>query len=146
MKKLITADVLAVLAFAGAHYVQYFTDRKLGFVRWLNFNSVKLHEKFPLETIKYTAAIIIVVLAVLSIALLIKRKTGLKVYDWLLMLCTAAAAVYYVYATAVIVYEVTPCSFLLVPLIGLGTLLFAVRNLARASMLRRERSDKAGAA
>ncbi len=45
-------DILAIASFAGAHYLRVFAKKKLGFVRWLNFNGAKLSESIPFDTRK----------------------------------------------------------------------------------------------
>ena len=52
-------DILAIASFAGAHYLRVFAKKKLGFVRWLNFNGAKLSESIPFDTLKFVMLILI---------------------------------------------------------------------------------------
>ena len=137
MKKRAALDIIAILSLIGAHYVQYFTVSKIGFVRWLNYNNNKLHELLPLGTIKYAALAIILILMVIAIAGLIRNKSKLNILDWAILAAMCIVAVYYIYVTRVLVYEVTKSAFLIVPLIGLAALLLVIRNLVRAADLKK---------
>jgi len=68
MKKLVAVlNVLTVILMAGAYVLHYFSLRKLGMVRWLNFHSQNIENAIPLNVMKFTvlaiAVILIVVLA-----------------------------------------------------------------------------------
>ena len=52
-------DILAIASVAGAHYLRVFAKKKLGFVRWLNFNGAKLSESIPFDTLKFVMLILI---------------------------------------------------------------------------------------
>lgn len=136
-KKYIVFDSTAMLFLIGAYFTKHFTDRKLGFVRWLNFNGAKLRESFPTETVKYIAAAFCVILAAIALCRLLKRYSMLSLADKIMAAVMIAAAIYYCYATIAIVSTVTPCSFLLVPMIGLASFCFTLRNLTRAGELSR---------
>ena len=140
MKKgYIIVDVLMVLCAAGAHYIKYFTDRKLGFVRWLNYNGARLRENYPLGTIKIAAAAVILMLAVIALLGILKYRQQLNVADYIMSAVMQAAVGYYIYATAVIVNTVTPCAFLLVPVLGCMAFMAVLRNLMRGRDLKKIR-------
>ena len=136
-RKYVIPDVVAVLLLIGAYYIKQFADRKLGFVRWLNYYGAKFRKAVPTEAVKYIAAACAVIFAVMVLIRFIKIKGALTVADRILAAVMTAAAVYYVYATITIVYAVTPSSFLLVPMIGASSFLFTAGNLKRAKELER---------
>ena len=134
-KKFIILDVLALASLLGAYVTKNYADKKLGFVRWLNFNGNKLRENYPTETIKYIAAAAALVLCVWALYRLIRGKQHLAAPDKIMTAVMVIVTLYYMYATYTIVYTVTPSSFLLVPLIGLAAFLLIIRNLLRAGEL-----------
>ncbi len=134
-KKYIILDVLALASLLGAYVTKNYADKRLGFVRWLNFNGNKLRENYPAETIKYIAAAAALVLCVWALYRLIRKKQQMTVPDKIMAVIMAIVTVYYMYATCAIVYTVTPSSFLLVPLIGISAYLLIIRSLIRAGDL-----------
>ena len=138
MKKRIALDVIAIIALIGAFVVQYYTDRKLGMVRWLNFNSAQLHDKYPLEMIKFIAAGLIMVLAVLALFGFVKNRSGASALDWLGELFMCAVVLYYLKTSATLTASV---AILLVPLYGLAALLLSIGGLTRVSDLKKSAGD-----
>ena len=131
-KKYIILDIIALASLLGAYVTKNYADKKLGFVRWLNFNGNKLRENYPTETIKYIAAAAALVLCVWALYRLIRKRQQLTVPDKIMAVVMTAVTLYYMYATCTILYTVTPSSFLLVPLIGLSAYLLIICNLLRA--------------
>ena len=125
-KSCIIIDILASLALIGAYETRSFERRKLGFVRWLNYNGGKLREALPLEAIKY---IVLAVAVVIATILVIKvfRNAESSILDKVMAVLTVALTAYYAYATVVIVYDVSKASFMIVPLIGLAEYLMLIR-------------------
>lgn len=68
MKKLVAVlNVLTVILMAGAYVLHYFSLRKLGMVRWLNFHSQNIENAIPLNVVKFTVlAIAVILIAVLA--------------------------------------------------------------------------------
>ena len=130
-------EVTAILFLVAAYYTKYFTDRKLGFVRWLNFNGAKLREQYPTETIKYAALAGVIILTCIALYRFIKKRSVLKMTDIIMEAAMVAATLFYGYATISITNSVTPCSFLLIPLIGAASYLLAIGNLIRGKELQR---------
>lgn len=127
-KSYIIFDILGILAFLGSYLCYYFTERKLGFVRWENHFYRNLCEAVPLATIKWAAFIIIAALAVI-IAVRVFRKKVNAVNNKIMAAVMLCAAAYYLYATISIVFSYTTASFLMVPLIALGVVMFEIRSL-----------------
>lgn len=128
-KSTIVLDILAALSFIGAYETREFAAHRIGFVRWLNFNGDKLREALPLDTVKYVMLAAAAVLAVIALIRLIRIRSRLKANDMVMAVVMIAALIYYAYATVRFTYTFSPASFLIVPLIALGTLLVTARNL-----------------
>lgn len=127
-KSVIITDILAALAFFGAYETKRFADHRIGFVRWLNFNGAKLREALPLDTIKYAALAVTAVLVLIAVLRLVKRRKELLTGDIAMAVVMIAALLFYAHATMDYTSGFSPSSFLLVPLIALGTLLVTARN------------------
>jgi hypothetical protein len=125
----IVFDLLAALSFAGAYYSRVFAKKKLGFVRWLNFNGTKLTESIPVDRVRIiaAAAILLIVVAVLSVALKRRSEAGFNG----IVMCAAmvVAALFTVNATMKFDYEYSQAYFLIIPVLWLGTLFLCIRNL-----------------
>ena len=72
MKKLIAVfNVLTVAMMAGTYVLYYFSLRKLGMVRFLNFHSQNIKSAIPLDVVKYivlaVAAILVVIVGVAAL-------------------------------------------------------------------------------
>lgn len=68
------ASFLELVFVAGAYIFNYFTVKKLGFVRWVNYYSLKWERANPVETIKLAAIIAVAISLVLIILLFIRNR------------------------------------------------------------------------
>ena len=159
MKKalIIALELLTFACWGGAFAVQYFTERRLGMTRWVNYHYGKLTEAVPYETLKYVLVALVVAAALLLSWRLLRRmgtqgrsrrsfgaKTGAAASsaDGPLAGILAAVALMSVAAFVVVAllvtHDLTHADFLLVALFGLAAL-FQLGVLASlgASMSRR---------
>lgn len=132
-KKYIVLDLLAAACLAGQHYVKVFAARKIGFVRWLNFNGAKLKEAVPVDTVKYVMLAAAVLLAAAALTRLIRNRSRAGVNDLVMAAVMAVATVYYAYVTVTMNYDASKASFLIVPMVGLGVFLLIARVMSGAS-------------
>ena len=124
-------DILAALSFVVAHYFRVFAAKKLGFVRWLNFNGKKLTENLPIDTVKYAALALILILAAVAAYKVVKNRAGAGIKGMIMCVIMAAAAAYCAYATVCFDYDYSQAYFLIVPVIWLGTLFLIIRSLIK---------------
>lgn len=141
-KSTIVLDILAALSFIGAYETREFAAHRIGFVRWLNFNGDKLREALPLDTVKYVLLAAAAVLAVIALIRLIKRKAELSANDLVMAAVMIASVAFYAYAAVSFGYSFSPASFLIVPLIWLGSVLVIVRNLLSPARVKKNRDEK----
>lgn len=128
-KKNLVLDILAAACLVGQHYIKVFAARKIGFVRWLNFNGAKLREAIPADTVKYVMLSAVVLLAAVALIRLYRKRAGAGIADKAMAAVMSAAMVYYAYLTVTMNYDVSKASFLIVPVTGLGVLFLIIRVL-----------------
>ena len=73
----IAAVVLEAAALIGAYIIHYFTKRKLGMVRYVNFKNMSWERDYPVEILKTACAAAAVVLTVLILLAFLKRRREL---------------------------------------------------------------------
>ena len=83
MKKIVMIifDILTLALLASGYIIQYFTKRKLGMMRWINFHTYKYQEMLPLELLKYVAVSVIILLTVFIICRFMKKRKAAKMID-----------------------------------------------------------------
>ena len=136
-KSTILLDILAGLAFLGAYEMRRFAAHRIGFVRWLNFNGAKLREALPLDAVKYAALAVTAVIVLIAAIRLLRRRSELTTGDKVMAVIMTGTFLFYVHATMNYTYAFSPASFLLVPLIALGTLLVTARNFLSPSQVKK---------
>lgn len=80
MKKILyfIVTLLEIGLFAGTFIVNYYTVKKLGMLRWVNFTSMKWEKNYPIVQIKIIAIILLVIFSILTLYLYLKRKSVLN--------------------------------------------------------------------
>ena len=132
MKKLVVVlNVLTVILMAGACVLHYFSLRKLGMVRWLNFHSQNIENAIPLNVVKFTVlAIAVILIAVLAWRILKSpQRTGGAIANVVLAILVAAAYALVVFSIS---REVTKAYVFITIIVGvaasLQTLTLALVN------------------
>lgn len=76
MKKIgyIVTIILQAAVLAGAWIVHYFTERRLGMVRYLNYKNMVWEREYPVEILKITGMITALLLTVFVFFLFLKKK------------------------------------------------------------------------
>lgn len=130
MKKILflLLDLLSIAFLIGGYTIQYFTKRKLGMVRWVNFHERKVQEMLPVNTLKYAAAIAVLLLTIIVLKSFIKKKAASGRLNAVMMAVSVILTVVYLGCTVFITIEVTPAYFLILPMIGAAALLQIIRN------------------
>ena len=123
MKKLVAVlNVLTVILMAGAYVLHYFSLRKLGMVRWLNFHSQNIENAIPLNVVKFTVlAIAVILIAVLAWRILKspQRSNG-AIANVVLAILVAAAYALVVFSIS---REVTKAYVFITIIVGVAALL-----------------------
>lgn len=141
MKRLffVLLDILAIAFLGGGYVIQYFTKKKLGMVRWVNFHAMKIKEMMPVDILKYVAAIVMLILTVLVIGRYMKKKAEMGKTDAVMMAALMICSVGYLGLTIFLTSAVTPAYFLVLPLAGAAVLMLLIRNLIAVWTCRHEK-------
>lgn len=130
MKKFlyILSDIFIILFYAGAYLIQSFTRRKLGMLRWYNYNESKWKEMMPIEILRFVVPIIFVVLVLLLIRRYFKKKR-IKLFSLCVMGVLIIMTVFYLFFTITQSPETIRSYYLGLPLIGLAALIQYLKAL-----------------
>ncbi|MDO4842410.1 MAG: hypothetical protein Q3982_07030 [Phoenicibacter congonensis] len=74
----IILTILGAGCLVGAYIIHYFAERKLGMVRWLNFQVAQYKKAMPVDTIEIVAIWAVVLLFLITAFLLYKNRKQLK--------------------------------------------------------------------
>lgn len=130
MKKIsyIFFDLLTVVFLIGAYAIQYFTTKKLGMLRWVNYHNMQIEKVAVYGILKYITVIVAVVLIVLIVAGYWKKKEALGKLDLVMIVIMAILGIIYLGLTVLKSIKTLPAYYFLMPLFGAATLMQIVRN------------------
>ena len=130
MKKIsyILFDLLTIAFLIGAYAIQYFTTKKLGMLRWVNYHNMKIEKVAVYGILKYITVIVAAVLIVLIIAGYRKKKEALGKLDLVMIVIMSVLGIIYLGLTLLKSIKTLPAYYFLMPLFGAATLMQIVRN------------------
>lgn len=130
MKKIsyILFDLLTIAFLIGAYAIQYFTTKKLGMLRWVNYHNMKIEKVAVYGILKYITVIVATVLIVLIIARYRKKKEALGKLDLVMIVIMSVLGIIYLGLTLLKSIKTLPAYYFLMPLFGAATLMQIVRN------------------
>ena len=130
MKKIsyIFFDLLTIAFLIGAYAIQYFTKKKLGMLRWVNYHNMQFQKNAVYGIVKYITVIMAIVLIVLIIAGYKKKKEMLGKIDLVMIVMMSVLGIVYLGVTVFKSIETLPAYYFLMPLFGAATLMQIVRN------------------
>ena len=105
---MVLLDLFAVILFAAAFIIKYFTDRKLGMNRWVVFKQMQIKKVFDLSWGKYILLAIILILMILVVRGFITKK-GKGIGSKLLMILMAGEILYGLYFTLFVNLKAVRC-------------------------------------
>lgn len=130
MKRILFAllDLLTIAFLAGGYVMQYFTKRKLGMVRWVNFQERKIQEAIPVDVVKYAAVIVVLLLTIMVVRGFMKKRKSIGKIDTVMMAVLGILVLVYLGFTLFLTIEVTRVYFLILPMVGAAALLQVIRS------------------
>lgn len=130
MKKVLfgVLDLLAMAFLIGAYVIQYFTKRKLGMLRWVNYQQMKIQKTIPVELLKYAAVILVLMLAIVVVMGYMKKRVKLGKSDAVMTAMMIIIAVVYLGFTLFVNIESIRSYYLVLPMIGVASLILVARN------------------
>lgn len=130
MKKAACAlfDLLTIAFLIGAYVIQYFTKKKLGMLRWVNYHNMQFQKNAVYGILKYITVVVAIVLIVLIIAGYKKKKEMLGKLDLVMIVIMTILGIIYLGLTVFKSIETLPAYYFLMPLFGAATLMQIIRN------------------
>lgn len=140
MKKIVMIifDVLTLALFASGYIIQYFTKRKLGMMRWINFHTYKYQERLPLELLKYVAVSVIILLTVFIICRFMKKRKAAKMIDKITITVMAVVTLFDFGFTLFSSLESVRAYYFIMPLLSVAALMQIMKNLVLIGMLKED--------
>lgn len=122
-------DVLAAGFLAGGYMIQYFAERKLGMVRWMNFQNMKIEREMPVDMLKCVALIVVAVLVGFVLFLYGRKRAYMGRTDGAMAGVMVILAVVYIGFAVLASTSVTGAYYFIMPMLGAAVLMTAFRNM-----------------
>ena len=113
MKKIIYTflDLLTIAFLIGGYVFQYFTRKKLGMLRWVNYQNMQIQKNPVYDILKYR-----------------KKKELLGKIDFVMIVIMQILGISYLGITVLKSIESFPAYYFLMPFLGAATLMQIIRN------------------
>ena len=141
MKKIsyIFFDLLTIAFLFGAYAIQYFTKKKLGMLRWVNYHNMQFQKNEVYGIVKYITVVVTIVLIVVIIAGYKKKKEMLGKINLVMIVVMLVLGIVYLGITVFKSIETLPAYYFLMPLFGAATLMQIVRNSIAVGITKNEK-------
>lgn len=140
MKKIVMIifDILTLALLASGYIIQYFTKRKLGMMRWINFHTYKYQEMLPLELFKYVAVSVIILLTVFIICRFMKKRKAAKMIDKITITVMAVVTLFDFGFALFSLLESVRAYYFIMPLLSVAALMQIIKNFVVIGMLKED--------
>lgn len=140
MKKIVMIifDILTLALLASGYIIQYFTKRKLGMMRWINFRTYKYQEMLPLELLKYVAVSVIILLTVFIICRFMKKRKAAKMIDKITITVMAVVTLFDFGFALFSSLESVMAYYFIMPLLSVAALMQIMKNFVVIGMLKED--------
>lgn len=140
MKKIVMIifDILTLALLASGYIIQYFTKRKLGMMRWINFHTYKYQEMLPLELLKYVAVSVIILLTVFIICRFMKKRKAAKMIDRITITVMAVVTLFDFGFALFSSLESVRAYYFIMPLLSVAALMQIMKNFVVIGMLKED--------
>ena len=110
MKKIsyIFFDLLTIAFLFGAYAIQYFTKKKLGMLRWVNYHNMQFQKNEVYGIVKYITVVVTIVLIVVIIAGYKKKKEMLGKINLVMIVVMSVLGIVYLGITVFKSIETLP--------------------------------------
>lgn len=72
------ATILQIILLVGTYVVNYFTQKKMGMMRYVIYKNGIFEKSYPIEKLQYLSIIVFIILMILVLGFYIKRKSKLN--------------------------------------------------------------------
>lgn len=140
MKKIVMIifDILTLALLASGYIIQYFTKRKLGMMRWINFHTYKYQEMLPLELLKYVAVSVIILLTVFIICRFMKKRKAAKMIDKITITVMAVVTLFDFGFALFSSLESVRAYYFIMPLLSVAALMQIMKNFVVIGTLKED--------
>lgn len=140
MKKIVMIifDILTLALLASGYIIQYFTKRKLGMMRWINFHTYKYQKMLPLELLKYVAVLVIILLTVFIICRFMKKRKAAKMIDRITITVMAVVTLFDFGFALFSSLESVRAYYFIMPLLSVAALMQIIKNFVVIGMLKED--------
>lgn len=140
MKKIVMIifDILTLALLASGYIIQYFTKRKLGMMRWINFHTYKYQEMMPLELLKYVVVSVIILLTVFIICRFMKKRKAAKMIDKITITVMAVVTLFDFGFALFSSLESVRAYYFIMPLLSVAALMQIIKNFVVIGMLKED--------
>ena len=140
MKKIVMIifDILTLALLASGYIIQYFTKRKLGMMRWINFHTYKYQEMLPLELLKYVAVSVIILLTVFIICRFMKKRKAAKMIDKITITVMAVVTLFDFGFALFSSLESVRAYYFIMPLLSVAALMQIMKNFVVIGVLKED--------
>lgn len=140
MKKIVMIifDILTLALLASGYIIQYFTKRKLGMMRWINFHTYKYQKMLPLELLKYVAVSVIILLTVFIICRFMKKRKAAKMIDRITITVMAVVTLFDFGFALFSSVESVRAYYFIMPLLSVAALMQIIKNFVVIGMLKED--------
>ena len=140
MKKIVMIifDILTLALLASGYIIQYFTKRKLGMMRWINFHTYKYQKMLPLELLKYVAVSVIILLTVFIICRFMKKRKAAKMIDRITITVMAGVTLFDFGFALFSSLESVRAYYFIMPLLSVAALMQIIKNFVVIGMLKED--------
>ncbi len=140
MKKIVMIifDILTLALLASGYIIQYFTKRKLGMMRWINFHTYKYQEMLQLELLKYVAVSVIILLTVFIICRFMKKRKATKMIDKITITVMAVVTLFDFGFALFSSLESVRAYYFIMPLLSVAALMQIIKNFVVIGMLKED--------
>ena len=140
MKKIVMIifDILTLALLASGYIIQYFTKRKLGMMRWINFHTYKYQEMLPLELLKYVAVSVIILLTVFIICRFMKKRKAAKMIDRITIMVMVVVTLFDFDFALFSSLESVRAYYFIMPLLSVAALMQIMKNFVVIGMLKED--------
>ena len=135
---MIIFDILTLALLASGYIIQYFTKRKLGMMRWINFHTYKYQEMLPLELLKYVAVSVIILLTVFIICRFMKKRKAAKMIDKITITVMAVVTLFDFGFALFSSLESVRAYYFIMPLLSVAALMQIMKNFVVIGMLKED--------
>ncbi|MDO4265884.1 MAG: hypothetical protein Q4C63_05395 [Eubacteriales bacterium] len=129
-------DILTAAFLCGGYITNYFTRRKLGMLRWINYHTMNYQKQLPLDVLKYAAAAAASVIVILILLQLFRKWRRLGICDKIMAAVMTAVWLLYLGLSILSGQNVMRAYYFVLPLAGLALLTQIIRNLLSLHFLK----------